>query len=322
MEKNELISIIMPAYNAGKYIKESIESVLAQTYQNWELIIVDDGSTDNTKEVVDHFLKLDRRVQYLWQANGKQGRARNAAIKRSRGGLLAFLDADDYWMKEKLDKQIAKLNQSGADLVFTDVIVIDHEGNIINDSCSVTDGSIYGKSGIISLYRFNPVPILSVMVKKSAVLNVGCFREEDEIQNIEDYELWLRLLHSNYKFVSIGQILGAYRRHDSQTVKGKHSIMKILNMLSEIRTKDKDLTKQKKRAMKLWTVRCLKTAVDSSELDKLISLYPDYFGKIIFPILSQLLSFEIMKKVVYYSSKDNLLASGFIYFKTKMLKPA
>ena len=116
-EKDELISIIMPAYNAGKYIKESIESVFNQTYQNWELIIIDDGSTDNTSEVVQPFLIKDRRIQYYLQENGKQGKARNAGIKRSKGNLIAFLDADDVWMPAKLQAQIGVLKQNDADLV-------------------------------------------------------------------------------------------------------------------------------------------------------------------------------------------------------------
>src|SRR3978361_2227094 len=97
-----LISVIMPAYNAQKYVAKSIESVLAQTWQNWELIIADDGSTDDTAEVIKQFCISDLRIKYTPLSNSGPGMAKNAAIAKSQGKYIAFLDSDDLWAKEKL----------------------------------------------------------------------------------------------------------------------------------------------------------------------------------------------------------------------------
>ena len=120
-QNNRPISIIMPAYNAEKFIRESITSVLQQTYSNWELIIVDDGSTDNTKKIIQAFAQQDGRIHYIYQPNGKQGKARNAGIRHASGDLIAFLDADDLWTKDKLEKQGSLIRRTNADLIFSDV---------------------------------------------------------------------------------------------------------------------------------------------------------------------------------------------------------
>lgn len=106
----ELVSIIMPAYDASQYIKESIDSVLAQTYQNWELLIVDDCSTDKTAEVVALF--NDRRIMlYKTPRNSGAGIARNIGICKAKGRYIAFIDGDDWWYPEKLEKQLAFMQQ-------------------------------------------------------------------------------------------------------------------------------------------------------------------------------------------------------------------
>src|SRR5260221_6307510 len=100
------ISIIMPAYNVGKFISQTIDSVLSQTYENWELLIVDDESSDNTSAIAKAYQLKDNRIRYFWQKNGKQGKARNKAIRESLGNYLAFMDADDIWLPDKLTRQV------------------------------------------------------------------------------------------------------------------------------------------------------------------------------------------------------------------------
>jgi len=319
-EKDELISIIMPAYNAGKYIKESIESVLNQNYQNWKLIIIDDGSTDTTSKVVQPFLINDTRIQYYRQENGKQGKARNAGIKKSKGNLIAFLDADDVWMPAKLQTQIGVLKQNDADLVFTDVFVIDDKGDVIMESCSVENRTYYGEEGLSFFFRINQVPILTVLAKKEAILAVGCFKEIDEIQNIEDYDLWIRMLENKSKLISISDKLGAYRRHDTQTLKGKHSMMKIIKMLYGVKLEETELLKAKKSALKLWIMRCLRQDVNKADIKQIISFYPDLVVKQIFKTLYFLVDKRLLRKIIYYCSKENLLSSGIVYLKSKRLK--
>ena len=112
MKELPVVSVVMPAYNAGLYIEESIGSVIAQTYPYWELIVVDDGSTDDSRRKVETLAAADAGVRYIYQENGRQGKARNAGIAMARGGLVAFLDADDLWVPEMLEQQLALLDSS------------------------------------------------------------------------------------------------------------------------------------------------------------------------------------------------------------------
>lgn len=116
---SELISVIMPAYNVGTYIGKSIESVLQQTYQNIEFIIVNDGSTDNTKDVIAYYQQKDSRIVYIEQANQGVSAARNAGIKAANGKYISFLDGDDLWLDTALEKMYAKMvNTSDCHFVY------------------------------------------------------------------------------------------------------------------------------------------------------------------------------------------------------------
>ena len=116
---NELVSIIMPSFNTESFISDSIESVLAQTYTNWELIIVDDCSTDNTDEVVRPFL-VDQRIRYLKNENNNGAAiSRNRALREANGKWIAFLDSDDLWMPKKLEKQITFMEKNGYSFSYT-----------------------------------------------------------------------------------------------------------------------------------------------------------------------------------------------------------
>ena len=118
-----LVSIIMPSYNTAEYIAESIQSVLSQSYTDWELIVVDDCSTDNTDEVVDKFL-LDERIRYLKNdVNSGAAVSRNRALREARGKWIAFLDSDDLWEPLKLEKQIAFMQEQGYAFSYTDYMI-------------------------------------------------------------------------------------------------------------------------------------------------------------------------------------------------------
>ena len=110
---NELVSIIMPSYNTSRFIEETINSVLSQTYSDWELLIVDDCSSDDTDDVVQPFL-ADGRIRYLKnERNSGAAVSRNRALREARGKWIAFLDSDDLWMPEKLEKQIEFMKKNG-----------------------------------------------------------------------------------------------------------------------------------------------------------------------------------------------------------------
>ena len=126
-----LVSIIMPSWNTGKFITETIQSVIDQTYTNWELLIVDDCSTDNTEELVASF-KDDRIKYFRNKKNNGAALTRNRALREAKGEWIAFLDSDDLWMAEKIEKQLAFMKENGYTLSFTEYEKIDEESKPLN----------------------------------------------------------------------------------------------------------------------------------------------------------------------------------------------
>ena len=124
-----LVSIIMPAYNAENSLNNAIDSILNQTYKNWELIVVDDGSTDYTLKKIEEYSKLDSRIKsYPNPSNVGVSETRNNGIKHVKGNWIAFLDSDDIWHPDKLEKQIDFIQKTNAEFVFTAVEYIDEKG--------------------------------------------------------------------------------------------------------------------------------------------------------------------------------------------------
>ncbi|MBF4517591.1 glycosyltransferase [Flavobacterium sp. ANB] len=252
-DQDILISIIMPAYNAENYISDSINSVIAQTYHNWELIIVDDGSVDNTSQIVKEWELKDNRIQYYYQQNGKQGKARNLGISKSKGIYLAFLDADDLWLPEKLDIQIKAIQEKNVDLVFADSYIFnDNETEDISKKMNISTSVFYDKNALNLFLDWNRIPILTVLVKKDKVINVGAFSEELEIQNVEDYHLWLKLLMAGNIFYALDYTLAKYRVHgNSATSSDKLVLDKIPNIFFSLSQLYPECKKQIQQELKL-----------------------------------------------------------------------
>lgn len=215
---SELISIIMPAYNAAKYIGAAIESIVAQTHSNWELLIIDDGSVDQTAAVVEQYQQQDERVRYTYQVNARQGRARNNGLKQAKGQYIAFLDADDLWLPDKLQLQVAALlHERNIDLVFADAYVFDKTFDLATQSYKVLgagQGTLKGEAGLQAMLASNLIPLSTVMSKRTVLLAVDGFTENRLIQNAEDYHLWLRLLLAGYTLKGLALPLAAYREHE------------------------------------------------------------------------------------------------------------
>ena len=128
------VSIVMPSYNTGRFISETIESILAQSYSDWELIIVDDCSKDNTDDVVTQYL-VDARIRYIKnETNSGAAVSRNRALREAKGKWIAFLDSDDLWEPDKLEKQIAFMENNGYHFSYTNYVEIDEE-SIPNGKC-------------------------------------------------------------------------------------------------------------------------------------------------------------------------------------------
>lgn len=145
---DELVSVIMPSYNTGKYIGESIWSVLKQTYENWELLIVDDCSTDSTDEVVKPFLSDVRIRFYKNEKNNGAAVSRNRALREAKGRWIAFLDSDDLWKPEKLERQIRFMKNNGYHFSYTNYSEIDENGK--PNGISVTGPRKITKTGFFN----------------------------------------------------------------------------------------------------------------------------------------------------------------------------
>jgi len=188
-----LVSVIMPTYNHAEFIGESVESVLTQTYKNWELIIIDNYSIDNTEEIVKHYISENKPIKYRKFSNkGVIAKSRNLGILESKGKYIAFLDSDDIWLRNKLEKQII-LMESKKDIALSYVLF----------SQLLEDGTIKGEypkpndryKGYIfnSLYR-NPIIANSgVMLRRDIFSEFGLIDEDPKLVACEDFDMWLRI---------------------------------------------------------------------------------------------------------------------------------
>jgi teichuronic acid biosynthesis glycosyltransferase TuaG len=209
-----VVSIVVPAYNCAEYVEETFRSVLAQDFNSWEIIFVNDGSTDKTAEVLARLEASDSRVVVVHQANGRQGKARNHGIFRAKAEVIVFLDADDLWPANKLSYQFAEMQKSGADLIFTDgFICLNNQMDLREHRFGVEDKFFESDQGVQQFHAQNKVPTSSVMAKKSALTAVGGFPEAREVQNCEDYLLWTKMLANGFQLQGISEPLLFYRVH-------------------------------------------------------------------------------------------------------------
>ena len=255
--RTDLVSIIMPAYNMEKFIGESIQSVLAQTYINFELIIVDDGSDDATKEICKKYNESDSRIKYMYRENGKQGKARNEGISAAKGEMIAFLDADDLWKNDFLEKQISLLESTKAGLVFSNMEYIDANSAHLTEMHEIEFDELKGREGIAIMLAKNPVPLSTVMAWKKVILAAGGFRESNTLQHGEDYELWIQLLIHGFVLKGNRESLVLYRKHTGQSTAINDS--KYFQRIDIIRNipRSQGLEKEKRKAISMWMVRKL-----------------------------------------------------------------
>src|SRR5579864_4035829 len=209
MSDDFIISVVIPAHNCGRFVAEAIDSVLAQTRPPEEIIVVDDGSTDDTRERVAPYVD---RVRYIHQRNGGVASARNAGIRAARGSHIAFLDGDDRWLPHKLEKQLQALAANpGAQWVHADMLFWDDETG------ALTPSPPYGRERFVgSCYReffwWCGVNTSTVVVSRRCLDEVGIFDEHIPGRWGEDLELWLRIVRK-FPLIYVPEPLIHYRRH-------------------------------------------------------------------------------------------------------------
>lgn len=238
-----LVSVIMPAYNAEKYLTAAIQSVLDQTFEKWELLVIDDGSIDRTAEIARKFSDADKRIRYIFQSNNRQASARNTGIKKARADFIAFLDADDLWTSEKLELQIRKAKETAADIIFSDGFVFP-EDDAANESrlFSTLHGKFDGAKMFPLLFIENRLPILSVMARRNVLCEIGLFNEDPRFHGCEDYELWLRLAKAGAIFYGMQEKLVRYRVHAASTSSKKIEWLEAKLALLQMHSEDESLS--------------------------------------------------------------------------------
>lgn len=203
MQKNVSVSIITPSWNSGRFVAETIRSIQAQTYTDWELLFQDDCSTDDTKEIVEKFAMGDPRIKYECNpCNSGAAITRNNALRRAKGKWIAFLDSDDLWLPEKLEQQIKFMEEHGYDFTYHEYSEMNEEG---------VDNGIY-VSGIKKINKFDMYACcwpgcLSVMYNRE---KIGLVQINDVRKN-NDTALWLKVIHHAPCYL-LKKNLARYRR--------------------------------------------------------------------------------------------------------------
>ena len=198
-----LVSVIVPAYNCEKFIGETIDSVLAQTYKNWEMIIVDDCSSDHTRDIVLNSAKRDSRIKYYFlQHNLGAAVARNTAMEHAEGEYMAFLDSDDIWVPDKLEKQLSFMKENDVAFSSTSYDLIDEDSKLL--------GKVRLARPLTNYKRMLYSNVLGNSTVMYSVRRLGKFKIPD-IRKRNDYVLWLAILKKEKYAVGMPEILMKYR---------------------------------------------------------------------------------------------------------------
>ena len=213
-----LVSIIIPYFNDPKNIESSVKSVIAQSYSRLEIIIIDDENSLNSKKILSTISKFDKRIKiFSTKKNRGVGIARNLGIKKSKGELIAFLDSDDFWKKNKLKKQIVEIKKRKLDICYTNFKAINYNKKFIYKVKSPKQ-MVYN-----DLLKGCPICCSSIIIK-SYILKKNQF---SKLKTKEDYELWLRLSKKKFKFGGVNNYLTFYKLRKN-SLSSKH-INKLIN---------------------------------------------------------------------------------------------
>jgi glycosyltransferase involved in cell wall biosynthesis len=206
------VSVIVPTYNYARFIDACLESIFAQRYRNFEVIVVDDGSTDGTKEAIG---KYRESIVYIYQENRGLPAARNTGIRAARGEFLAFLDSDDLWLPDKLEEQLNVMSRSQRmGIIFSDASAFDGE-KMLRESI-LKEEKICTGSCFRRLFMGNYLVMPTVVIRKACLEKSGLF--DESLMVTADYDLWLRI-SAHYEIGFVDKVLALYRVHPSNMSK-------------------------------------------------------------------------------------------------------
>lgn len=215
-ERAELVSVILPVYNAEETVEKTVDSVLSQTYENIELIIIDDGSTDGSRAVLEKLAASDTRIRLLInEANIGVLKTRIRGVRSAKGHWLAFIDSDDLWDKEKLKKQMSLAKETGSVLAYCASAFIRTDGNIVPWVLHVPPTVTYK-----GLLKQNIISNSSVLVRKDVFLKYSPFSEDHRDMH-EDFACWLLILRAGKNVCGIDEPLLTYRVNENSMTGNK-----------------------------------------------------------------------------------------------------
>ena len=200
--ENPLVSVITPSYNSLSFIEETIKSVKAQSYSNWEMLIVDDYSQDGSREIIRKYAEVDKRIKLIsLSENGGVAKARNVALQEAKGDYVAFLDSDDLWLPQKLEKQVAFMREGNIAFSFTSYTVIEEGGHTLAMDIHVPQKVTYEH-----LLGNTIIGCLTVMLDRKKLQQI-----QMPLIQPEDTALWLLLLRQGFQAHGLPEILSKYR---------------------------------------------------------------------------------------------------------------
>jgi glycosyltransferase involved in cell wall biosynthesis len=228
---NPLVSVIIPAHNSMRYIGETIESVLAQSYSNLEVIVVDDGSTDQQGEIILSLASKDSRIRYFSKCNQGVSNARNTGFNLSKGDYVAFLDADDVWLPDNLSEKIEKIQSGNFGLVHSDASIIDEDSKLLDRVMKGGEGRLL--SAMLEMTSTQVPGPSSIVLKRSTIKNVGLF--DTRLSTSADQDFFLRFAN----FYPIGRVskpTWKYRIHSNNMHKNialmEHDVLAVYKKAS------------------------------------------------------------------------------------------
>ena len=197
------VSVIMPAYNAGRFLEAAVRSVMAQTMPDWELLIIDDGSSDDSRAIAQALAGEDSRIRFLPnEKNMGVSRTRNRGLELARGAYVALLDSDDIWLPHKLERQLARLEETSADICYCSYAIVDGAGQ----KCRA-DYLVPGDTDFEKLLRENVIGCSTVVLSRRIAQD---YRFETDFYH-EDYVLWLKLLRQGFRAAGCTEVLVHWR---------------------------------------------------------------------------------------------------------------
>lgn len=225
------VTVIVPTYNRENCITKALDSILNQTYPDYEIVVIDDGSTDNTETILKRY---GNKIKYFYKSNGGPASARNLGIRTCSGEYIAFLDSDDTWLPNKLDLQISVLEKDNdAGLVFSDMYLADEKDkNLFSDLTHPSEGKVF-----LKLLKNNFIPTSSVVLRKTCLQKTGLFNESKTLIGIEDYHLWIRLAKFfTVKYINkplVNYYLGGDRLGSDSRINKLTKIIEVFNDLNK-----------------------------------------------------------------------------------------